>query len=525
MDGRHFATAKLEPGEVSRQGYVGMIRYASDYQFRGLKIVEASGRQIFPTASASTASRAQDPPQALQASHHNRPSNTKFTSAQQNACQNFCESKGFGCGRSTAAGGSNQMYSCYNACRMRTKVTQSQCQATVRAAAAKNGQGGCGPVVAGLKFDLCGPVQCGTQANSKDWKQESGLTGCSFNPAQSSASAKSPHKLWEVHVSDGNAKVIAADGTFTVNGKILGHGRWIDFPKMFVVQVPSWGNIWWVGKTKLNAAGRLSGMLTTTVHDVLQAKHASPRHFEPGFALGYWKVKGKKDSEPMLSPPPAPRAQSGDSDTNQDWNSLGYGPYVQRGLRMQRARMLLWTYSTWLLALITLLCGLVWGFFERKRRRCIAAENGGYSERTGDYQTGLFACFGYPKVCLPACLFTPCLAAFNRSEVEHRDCTACDACFSLKPQITQYHTRQSVRAAHLLEEAPVTDCLAAVCCTPCAVAQDTIELERRTVVPVVVTVADTPPAYAAVLPTAPQLVESSNGALEKKDEVKVQIQV
>jgi len=82
-------------------------------------------------------------------------------------------------------------------------------------------------------------------------------------------------------------------------------------------------------------------------------------------------------------------------------------------------------------------------------------------------------------VCFPSCLFTPVLAAFNRAEADKRECGACDVCFSLKPHITQYQTRQSVRASHHLEDAPMTDCISALCCTPCAVAQDTLELERR----------------------------------------------
>lgn len=84
-----------------------------------------------------------------------------------------------------------------------------------------------------------------------------------------------------------------------------------------------------------------------------------------------------------------------------------------------------------------------------------------------------------PRICCPATFFTPILAAFNRAEADHRDCTACDALFSMKTPITQFQTRQSLRAEHSIQDAPITDCLAAVFCTPCAVAQDSIEIERR----------------------------------------------
>jgi Cys-rich protein (TIGR01571 family) len=93
--------------------------------------------------------------------------------------------------------------------------------------------------------------------------------------------------------------------------------------------------------------------------------------------------------------------------------------------------------------------------------------------------TGLFDCFCHPWTCLAATFFTPILAAFNRAEAENRDCSACDVCFSVKPQLTTYHTRQSIRSANGLQTNEVVDAVAACCCTPCAVAQDTLELERR----------------------------------------------
>merc|ERR1712093_466768 len=124
------------------------------------------------------------------------------------------------------------------------------------------------------------------------------------------------------------------------------------------------------------------------------------------------------------------------------------------------------------------LMAILYAIFERRRRRKIAAENGGYPARSGDYTTGLYECFCKPMVCATSTLFTPIVAAFNRAEVENRDCSVCDGIFAMKTPITQYHTRQSIRSANSLETAECYDAVTAVCCTPCAVAQDAIELER-----------------------------------------------
>merc|ERR1711968_371727 len=84
----------------------------------------------------------------------------------------------------------------------------------------------------------------------------------------------------------------------------------------------------------------------------------------------------------------------------------------------------------------------------------------------------------------------------------------CAFLYAFKPQITQYHTRQTIRATHGLETAECFDALSAICCTPCAIAQDTIEMERRAALaintPVVVLPVGgdiemaTPPQYEAV---------------------------
>merc|ERR1711871_858535 len=81
--------------------------------------------------------------------------------------------------------------------------------------------------------------------------------------------------------------------------------------------------------------------------------------------------------------------------------------------------------------LALLIAAFVYGYYERQRRRRIAAENGGFPARTGTMRTGLFECIATPSVCFPSS-FSPILAAFNRAEVDGRDCHACDALWAMK---------------------------------------------------------------------------------------------
>merc|ERR1712070_1314899 len=162
----------------------------------------------------------------------------------------------------------------------------------------------------------------------------------------------------------------------------------------------------------------------------------------------------------------------------------------------------------WGIAALLLAIGLLWGFFERKRRRTEGAER---PPRVGSYFSTLCECFTRPRICFPACLFTPVLAAFNRAEADERECNACDVCFALAKPISQYTTRQTIRGKYNMQDDNIRDCCTAVCCTPCAVAQDTLELEKRTAVqapaptpmgapglPVYVVAAATPPSDIAM---------------------------
>merc|ERR1711939_582031 len=51
VDGEHFATVELLPGEIATKGYIGMIRYDSNYAFKNLVIVDATGEIVFKQPS------------------------------------------------------------------------------------------------------------------------------------------------------------------------------------------------------------------------------------------------------------------------------------------------------------------------------------------------------------------------------------------------------------------------------------------------------------------------------------------
>merc|ERR1712166_203213 len=134
------------------------------------------------------------------------------------------------------------------------------------------------------------------------------------------------------------------------------------------------------------------------------------------------------------------------------------------------------SYGLWMLFpgtfVLVLLLGLLWGCIERRRRLSIRRR----VETLESYHTQPLEGLCRLRVFLPACFFPPVAAAFNRADADGRECTVCDLC-NLNP-VAQYTTRQAIRARYGLREES-TDMPLACCCTPCAMAQDTIELEHR----------------------------------------------
>jgi len=162
---------------------------------------------------------------------------------------------------------------------------------------------------------------------------------------------------------------------------------------------------------------------------------------------------------PMLPPPPMLPRQGEQHFKHHDVRHAGHSAMLP------------------IICLVVMLFGIVWAIRERKRRRAIAP--GGSPVRAERYQTRLCACVAEPRLWFPSTCFLPILAAFNRAEADKRECDACDLFFALKTPNTQYHTRQSIRSEHDLENAQCVDCVSSIFCTPCAVAQDTLEMERR----------------------------------------------
>jgi len=77
-----------------------------------------------------------------------------------------------------------------------------------------------------------------------------------------------------IRVKDSNKKEIRLDGTFLVNGSILGVGQWVSDSR-YTVQVSDWEDIWWVGEMVE------TGMLTTSVDTLDEAYKALPTNLEP----------------------------------------------------------------------------------------------------------------------------------------------------------------------------------------------------------------------------------------------------
>jgi len=93
----------------------------------------------------------------------------------------------------------------------------------------------------------------------------------------------------------------------------------------------------------------------------------------------------------------------------------------------------------------------------------------------GGLKTGLFDCFQDMEICLPGFFLPSCLAAFNKAEINDRECHV----FDWLCQPNEYLTRQQMRARWELEENQIADCITLTCCTMCMICQDARELELR----------------------------------------------
>lgn len=84
----------------------------------------------------------------------------------------------------------------------------------------------------------------------------------------------------DIRINEGtHGKVITPNGHFIVDGKRLGTGRWVTSTR-FVVFVPAWGDLWWVGELDRE------GMLTATVQSDAEAVQHRPQHREHWTSAG-----------------------------------------------------------------------------------------------------------------------------------------------------------------------------------------------------------------------------------------------
>merc|ERR1711988_235128 len=262
--------------------------------------------------------------------------------------------------------------------------------------------------------------------------------------------------------------------------------------------------------------------MTSTVRDEAQASTNMPKHFEAGSVTFTEEAAAGSSAAWSGSAAGSSAAGSGSAASATEPSSVRWGEQEDEWTSPEaEARQItrICIAVSILLSLALLIVGLIWGVYEREKRRARAAETtGGYPLRAGHYLSGLLECIGYSAICIPAFFFTPIAAAFNRAEADHRECSVCDACCSFKTPLTQYHTRQSIRAANRLEEAQLEDCITALCCTTCAVGQDTLELQRRAELQ---TAAPAPPVgihMAMQLPAVHVAMPASAGPVYKEEE-------
>lgn len=128
----------------------------------------------------------------------------------------------------------------------------------------------------------------------------------------------------------------------------------------------------------------------------------------------------------------------------------------------------------------SLVFAAIGGVFFLWRRRQLSATRGPAAEKLGSWSTGLFA-FDWSS-CLPSLCCPWFQSALNQAEVHDRDGSVADVCMNAHHYSlvsNTYHTRQAIRHKFEIPEEPVKDCLTAAFCLPCAMAQNTRELDVR----------------------------------------------
>ena len=94
-----------------------------------------------------------------------------------------------------------------------------------------------------------------------------------------------------------------------------------------------------------------------------------------------------------------------------------------------------------------------------------------------DWNSVLNSCLQDPGIC--AFSMSCCIVrqAMNKSGLDGRECTVCDALFSIPCQ--PYFDRQQIRAKYGFQQDSCADCLAACLCPLCSVCQNAREIKYR----------------------------------------------
>lgn len=142
-----------------------------------------------------------------------------------------------------------------------------------------------------------------------------------------------------------------------------------------------------------------------------------------------------------------------------------------------------------LAAVVVLVIALVYLIRERQRRAELRRDRQqltGPTPRQGSWSTGVFGTWDrfLPewRTCLPSFLFPGIQTALNQAEIEDRDVSPADVCVNLYyPMVVTnvYRDRQAIRTQFGFPHEPCEDLLCSLCCTPCAVAQNSREIEAR----------------------------------------------
>jgi len=100
----------------------------------------------------------------------------------------------------------------------------------------------------------------------------------------------------------------------------------------------------------------------------------------------------------------------------------------------------------------------------------------------GDWDTGLFHCTGQEhwKSFFVSAFCLCCQGAYQRAGLDQRECNAKDALLMLFcPICTLVHTRWKIREKYGISGSAPVDVMTLLCCTVCAVAQQTRQMDLR----------------------------------------------